>query len=357
MRLDRTTITEKSDWICRREETLRQAYQYIYGVKPPKPTTVTGTVSNSQVSISIQHQGRSASFTASVQLPTSGTAPYPAVISFDGSGVASQMRSRGVAVINFSTGTFGGAAFTAFDTINGTSGTQTVGNTTKWSWGVSRIIDVLQANPTSMIDETKLAVTGCSYAGKGAFVAGAFDERISLTVPVESGIGGVPSYKLVPQIEPNPSGSGSGPEQPQHAINNNWLPSNSLVAQHQKLPVDTHQVIGLIAPRGLLIVGNTGGQGANYKNLDFKTEYATAMAGKEIYKALGFETNITYDSRNVTHCQYNTGTDTALTANINKFLKGTNATTGTFTTDWEGVRTSPAPYIDWTTPTLGGTFD
>jgi hypothetical protein len=158
-------------------------------------------------------------------------------------------------------------------------------------------------------------------------------------------------------LEPNPSGSGSGPEQPQHAINNKWLPSSSLVASYAKLPVDTHEVIGLIAPRGMLILGNTGSQGTQYKNLDYRSEYATILAGKEIYKALGVENNVTYDSRNVSHCQYNSGSDKALKVSVDKFLKGDNsAATGTMTTDWEGVRTQPTPYIDWTTPSLGGTF-
>ena len=32
-----------------------------------------------------------------------------------------------------------------------------------------------------------MGVTGCSRFGKGAFVIGAFDQRIALTMPIESG--------------------------------------------------------------------------------------------------------------------------------------------------------------------------
>jgi glucuronyl esterase-like protein len=220
--------------------------------------------------------------------------------------------------------------------------------------GASRIVDVIQAADGSVIDASKLAVTGCSFLGKAAFAAGALDERFALVVPLESGIGGVPSYKIVPQLEPNPTGSGSGPEQPQHAINSGWLPAGSLVADFNRLPVDTHEILGLVAPRGLLVLGNTGGQGMYYLNLDFRSEYATVVAGKEIFTALGVPNNISYDSRNVMHCQNTESFTQALQASVDRFLLGGESATGDLTTDWEGVRADPAPYIDWTTPTLEG---
>lgn len=348
-KLDGTRITQKSEWICRREEILQQTYKYIYGQKPPKPESVTGTVSGTEITVNIEHNGQAGSFTAGVSLPE-GTGPFPAVIAFGGGGAATQMRNRGVAVINFNQGSIGGGNSGLFGQLYGAN---SAGNLAAWAWGASRIIDVLETD-SSIIDSSRLAVTGCSFLGKAAFATGALDERIALTVPVESGIGGVPAYKLVPQIEPNPTGAGDGPEQPQHAINNGWLPSGSLVGDFGRLPVDTHEIIGLIAPRGLLILGNTGGQGQYYKNLDFRTEYATAVAGKEIFAALGYADNVTYDSRNVMHCQYNVGSDPALQANVDKFLAGGTGATGSFTTDWEGVRTEPAPFIEWTTPTLEG---
>jgi hypothetical protein len=126
------------------------------------------------------------------------------------------------------------------------------------------------------------------------------------------------------------------------------------VAQFQRLPVDTHEIIGLVAPRGLLVLGNTGGQGQFYLNLDNLSEHATALAGREIFSALGVETNISYDSRNVTHCQNTNMFTAAVQASVGRFLLGNGATTGTFTTDWEGVRAQPDQFVTWTTPTLEG---
>jgi len=53
----------------------------------------------------------------------------------------------------------------------------------RWAWGVSRIIDALEALPEARIDLSRIAVSGCSFQGKIALYAGAFDERIALTIP------------------------------------------------------------------------------------------------------------------------------------------------------------------------------
>jgi hypothetical protein len=126
------------------------------------------------------------------------------------------------------------------------------------------------------------------------------------------------------------------------------------VGQFLKLPVDTHEIIGLVAPRGLLVLGNTGGNGQYYLNLDNLSEHATALAGKEIFTALGVPTHISYDSKNVMHCQNTDMFTAAVQASVDKFLLGNDAATGTFTTDWEGVRAEPGPFMDWTAPTLEG---
>jgi hypothetical protein len=349
-RLDGTRLSQKSDWVCRREEILRQVFQYIYGQKPPKPDSVTGTVSNTQVTVNIQHAGLNESFSANISTPA-GQGPFPAVISFGNSGPVQQIAAMGVAVINFNQGSVGSRNSGIFGRLYADN---TAGDLAAWAWGVSRIVDVLQAAGGAVIDSSKLAVTGCSFLGKAAFAAGALDERIALTIPLESGIGGVPAYKIVPVLQPNPTNSGTGPEQPQHAINNGWLPSTSLVADFQRLPVDTHEIIGLVAPRGLLVLGNTGGNGQFYLNLDNLSEHATALAGRQIFAALGVPDNISYDSRNVTHCQNTNMFTQAVQASVGRFLLDNGAATGTFTTDWEGVRATPDQFVDWTTPTLEG---
>lgn len=351
-KLDGTRITQKSDWVCRRQEILKQVNQYIYGEKPLKPQSVTGTVTNTLVTVNVQNNGQNESFTAAVSLPAGRQGPVPAIISFGGNaGVTAIVAAMGVAVINYNQASVGSRNTGVYSRLYPGN---TSGDLAAWAWGASRILDVLQAAGNTIIDSKKLAVTGCSFLGKAALATGAMDERFALVIPRESGIGGVPSYRIVPQIEPNPTNSGTGPEQPQHAIDSGWLPGNSLVNDPQRLPVDTHEILGLVAPRGLLVLGNTGGQAQNYLNLDFHTEYASSVAGSKIFAALGVETNLSYDSRNVTHCDAGTGYTGAIQASVGKFLLGNNATTGRFDTDFEGIRTAPDQWVQWTTPTLAG---
>lgn len=66
---------------------------------------------------------------------------------------------------------------------------------TAWVWGVSRIIDVL-STPGVGINLSAIGVTGCSRDGKGALMAGAFETRIALTIPQESGSGGDACWRL-----------------------------------------------------------------------------------------------------------------------------------------------------------------
>ena len=64
-----------------------------------------------------------------------------------------------------------------------------------WAWGVSRVIDALETVDT--IDTRKVVVTGHSRYGKAALIAGAFDERIALTVPSHSGCAGGSPYRFI----------------------------------------------------------------------------------------------------------------------------------------------------------------
>src|SRR5262249_54085729 len=86
------------------------------------------------------------------------------------------------------------------------TGTSNSGQYAAWSWGGSRLIDGIEiathqtVNPLP-IDIKHIAVAGCSYAGKMALFAGAFDERIALTIAQENGGGGAPAWRVTDDIE------------------------------------------------------------------------------------------------------------------------------------------------------------
>jgi hypothetical protein len=52
---------------------LQLAEKYVYGAKPPKPASVTGTVSSTNITVNVSNNGKSASWSAGVQLPSTGS--------------------------------------------------------------------------------------------------------------------------------------------------------------------------------------------------------------------------------------------------------------------------------------------
>lgn len=359
--LDGTRITEKSDWWCRRQEILQQAYTYIYGEKPTPPEQVTGSISGNTITVNVSDQGKSTSFSATINVP-SGSGPFPVMIGFGGgffgtgipAGLQTILNQHNVATISYDPYVLGaenggsGPKAGAFYDLYGSD--HSAGLLAAWGWGVSRIIDVLEQG--DVIDATKVGVTGCSRFGKGPFIASAFDARIALSIPVESGIGGVPALRLVPRLD-------AAGEQPYHAMSyERWLNPGSLGAftssnntsghQLNKLPIDTHSVIGLIAPRGLLVVDNPG-----IGNLDPNSAYVATQAGQMIYEGLGFGDNVGYIGAGGDHCAWRSQYSAPAEAFVAKFLGGDeSASTGSFNTS--GNPPNVSSYVDWTVPNLSG---
>lgn len=346
-RNDGTRITARSDWECRRAEIKRHAENTIYGAKPPTPQSVTGTVTRTGITVNVSDQGRTTRFSATVSLP-SGNGPFPAVVVLGGFGAdTTTIRNSGAAVISFdpyvagAEGTARNAKRGAFYDIYGAS--SSTGLLVAWGWGVSRIIDVIEQSDGSILRTDSFGVTGCSRFGKGAFVTGAFDQRIDLTMPVESGTAGAPILRgVATESGAQPLSSGYG-EQP-------WLGDafGSYVNNPAGLPVDTHQVIGMIAPRGLFLMENPS---VNW--LGARSGSVAALAGREIYTALGVTPNISYisDVADGTHCANRPEWRAPMQASIQKFLLGTGSAPGMF-------RIAPsksgnlAEWRTWTTPTL-----
>jgi glucuronyl esterase-like protein/cellulose binding protein with CBM2 domain len=348
-KLDGTRISTRSDWRCRRAEIKRMAERYVYGEKPAKPTSVTGTVSSTNVTVNVSQNGRSASFSASVQLP-SGTGPFPAVIVLGGFGAdTATIRSAGAAVISYDPlavgreGTPRNNKQGAFYTLYGN--TSTTGLLAAWAWGASRIIDVVEQSGGNVLKADAVGVTGCSRYGKGAFAVGAFDQRIALTMPIESGSAGVPILRGIPGESGSQPLSSAYGEQP-------WLGDafSQFTGNPNTLPVDQHETVAMIAPRGLFIMENP-----HIDWLAARSGSVAALGGAEVYKALGAGDNISYwsDIQDGTHCATRAEWRTPLQQNIQKFLVRTANAAGTFRISSRKPG-NLAEWRDWTTPTLSG---
>jgi hypothetical protein len=345
-KLDGTRVAAKSDWRCRRQEINKMAEKYAFGTKGI-PQTVTGTVSNSSISVNVSEGGKTAAFTVTVSLPTTGSAPYPAVVVYGGMGAdTTTIKAAGAAVISYDPYKVGaegtGRASKSGEYYKIYGSTSPTGILMAWGWGVSRIIDVIEKSDGKILRADGIGVTGCSRFGKGSFIAGVFDERIALTMPVESGSAGVPIWRGIPGEGAQTLSSAYG-EQP-------WFGDafSAFTSSPTKAPLDTHELVAMVAPRGLFIMDNP-----HIANLGPKSAHAAALAGAEVYKALGVGENITYFSNvaDGSHCAIRPEWKDPLTKNIQKHLLKTGTYTGVINAHSK-ASSSAATWVDWTTPTL-----
>jgi lysophospholipase L1-like esterase len=343
-----TTATSKSDWRCRRAEIKKLAERYVYGEKPVKPASVTGTVSSTNITVNVTHNGKSAGFSSRVELP-SGTGPFPAVVVLGGFGAdTAAIKAAGAAVITYDPyavgkeGTPRNNKQGAFYSIYGSS--SSTGLLAAWGWGVSRMIDVIEQSGGGVLRADAVGVTGCSRFGKGAFTIGVLDQRIALTMPIESGSAGVPIFRGIPGEGAQSLGSAYG-EQP-------WLGDafGSFTSSPNTLPVDTHEMVAMVAPRGLFIMDNP-----HIANLGPKSASVAALGGAEVYKALGAGDNITYwsDIQNGSHCANRPEWRDPLQKNIQKFLLKTGNAPGAIRISGKAAG-NLSEWRDWQTPILTG---
>jgi hypothetical protein len=354
---DGTRMSKKSEWRCRRAELKKAVETYIHGTKPGRPDKVTGSVTSTSIKVHVEHGGKTADFSVTVSLPSGASGPVPAIIGLGGGSLdASIVKGEGVATINYDNTAISSETTRngVFSTIYGSTGASAqVG----WAWGVSRIIDVLiderDAGRNKIIDPTAIGVTGCSRLGKGAFTIGAFDERIALGIPQESGTGGVSAMRIVNTAPTGPNGKAAQSLDSAWSEAQGWFGTmfSTYKGKINTVPVDTNSLVAMYAPRGLLVLDNS-----RIGELCATCQHGASAAGAEVYKALGAEKNIEYNGGNPSdphnHCSFYAATQgEPLKRAIRAFLTKKAAADG---------RIAPATvatadmkkWVDWTTPVL-----
>jgi hypothetical protein len=120
-----------------------------------------------------------------------------------------------------------------------------------WGWGVSRLIDYFEANPDAKVDPKKVGIEGVSRYGKAALVTAAFDERVAVAFVASSGEGGAKLHRhIFGEAVENLSGRGE-----YHWMAGNFLKYGATdpCMTAADLPVDSHELIALCAPRPCFI--------------------------------------------------------------------------------------------------------
>ena len=344
-------ISSVADWRCRRAEIGAEIQNYEAGQKPTHPATLEASYSGGTLSVTVGDGGSTIQLTASITMPSGGSGPYPALIGVSGFGGGagsldnSVFTERGIALISYNYDQVAGQ-----NTVRGQGGFWQVypnhpaGAFTAWAWGVSRIIDGLELAPEANIDVRRLGMTGCSFAGKIALFAGAFDERIALTIPQESGGGGVATWRVSDWL----ASQGGDVEQLSRAQGVDWwLASlsdyNNAVPT---LPYDHHELMAMVAPRALFVLGNP-----DMEYLASESGYVGSRATHEVYDALGIPDRFGFSQvGGHGHCEFPSSQRADLAAFVDKFLVGdeganTDVTISQYDTDLGG-------WITWDTPML-----
>lgn len=377
--LDGRRVTSTADWQLRKEEILRLYQYYMYGVLPDEPAEsieteytdsysmknwwgqeifITAQPDKELLKIKITKDNKSVSFIAIIsypgktevnekgeelrtKLPPEYDGGYPVLImiGFLGAKEKEYLTGRGYAVIEFNNTVIAADDMSRAGIFYelypyGRSREEQAGALLAWTWGVRKIIDVLELDAAGAkqlkISPVNTIVSGVSRNGKSAAVAGAFDARIKVTVPASSGEGGMACFRYFSagkqydysMLEKHEFTDFLGEEEgkaawqrcqdePLHTVGSNeslrniqsfvhWFNDNFQgFSSPYQLPFDQHMLAALCADkdRYYIITGEiVGGDWLNPPAM-----YLSYLAAQNIYDSLGFSDNIGIHLHSIGH--------------------------------------------------------
>ena len=146
-----------------------------------------------------------------------------------------------------------------------------------WAWGASRALDYCETDKS--VDARRVGIEGHSRYGKATLVAMAYDPRFAIAYVSSSGEGGEKLHRRDwGEIVENVAASGEY----------HWMAGNFLKyagpLNWNDLPVDSHELIALCAPRPVFIsAGSMNGDAW----VDAKGSFLAAVAAGPVYRLLG----------------------------------------------------------------------
>lgn len=165
-----------------------------------------------------------------------------------------------------------------------------------WAWGAARALDYLETDST--VDAKHVGIEGVSRYGKAALVTLAFEERFAFGLIGSSGKGGTTLHRRVfGEAVENLTGGGY------YWMAGNYIKYGASAGKYgdmhaDKLPVDSHELIAMCAPRPVFISYGIPEQG-DARWLDHQGSYMAAVAAGPVYKLLGArDLGVSNDYRN-----------------------------------------------------------
>ena len=159
------------------------------------------------------------------------------------------------------------------------------GSLRAWAWGAARGLDYLETD--TLVDAKKVGIEGVSRYGKAALVTLAFEPRFAVGLIGSSGKGGTTLHRRV-FGEAVESLTGSGEY---HWMAGNYIKYGAEESSFGKktgcdLPVDSHELIALCAPRLTFISYGIPEKG-DAKWLDHQGSWMATVAAGSVFKLLG----------------------------------------------------------------------
>ncbi len=310
-------VTRFEEWSRRRAEIKAEIEHYEIGKKPDRPEEITASYEDNKLTVNVTVNGNTLTLTSEIALPA-GDGPFPAIIGIgrgSGSLPADIFKTRNVALITYRfEQVMAHTQKRGQEPINKLYPELThMGAYSAWSWGVSRLIDGLELVKKDLpLDLNRLAISGCSFAGKMALFAGAFDERIALTIAQEPGGGGAAAWRVSETL---------GKVETLGATSHAWFKEDMFQfsgTDVAKLPMDHHELMAMVAPRALLVLGNP-----DFKWLADESGYVSCRAAHEVWKSFGIGDRFGFSILGGHgHCQLPEIQKPEVEAFVDKFLLG-----------------------------------
>jgi sialate O-acetylesterase len=147
-----------------------------------------------------------------------------------------------------------------------------------WAWGASRALDYLETD--AAVDAKHVGIEGLSRYGKAALVAMAYDTRFAIGLVASSGAGGAKLHRR---------NFGELVENLAAPSEYHWMAGNYLKyagpLEWDDLPVDSHELIALCAPRPVFI--SVGAEAVEGGWVDARGMFMAAAAAGPVYRLLG----------------------------------------------------------------------
>jgi len=302
---DGNVVTTPQAWLDQvRPRTLQLFREQVYGVRPvDKPAgyqakltredsqALGGMATLKELEITFSGPNGSGKIHPVLLIPNAAKAPAPTFLLFGfstpdplaesnihGAWPVREILARGYATVAFHVSEVDPDRADGFgDGVRAIFGTppraaDAWGALSAWGWGASRIMDYLQTDPA--IDAKRVAVIGHSRCGKAALWCGAEDPRFSYVISNDSGCSGA-ALARTKQGEKIADITSHFPY---------WFCQNfQQYRNHEEnLPVDQHQLLGLIAPRLLYVASATQDDWA-----DGKSEFDSCVRAGPVYALFG----------------------------------------------------------------------